>query len=72
MSVRSVNPDTRLCGGVLDQLLVGTQLMIPEEMDPEEIKVDDKFEVEFENMDCWANRVFCKMIRRVEPGEVAV
>ena len=66
MSIRSVNPDTRLCGGVIDQLLLGVQLRVPDSMDLEEIKIDDKFEVEIDDIDTWADQVFCNLVKRVE------
>jgi hypothetical protein len=66
MSIRSVNPDTKLCGGIVDQLLMGVQLIIPAGLDPEEIKIDDKFEVEIKEIDAWGLKVYCDLVRRVE------
>ncbi len=66
MSIRSVNPDTRLCGGVIDQLLLGVQLRIPDAVDVEEIKIDDNFEVEIDDIDTWALKVYCTLVKRVE------
>jgi RNB domain len=66
MSIRSVNPDTKLCGGIIDQLLLGVQLNIPDGMDPEEINVDDKFKVEIKEIDVWGLKVYCDLVRRVE------
>jgi RNB domain len=71
MSIRSINPDTRLCGGLIEQLSLGSQMMIPDGMEAEDIKLDDRFEVEIDNIDCWANNIYCKLIRRVEPEESA-
>lgn len=66
MSIRSINPDTRLCGGVIDQLLLGVQLGVPDSMDIEEIKIDDKFEVEIDDIDTFALKVYCTLVKRVE------
>ncbi|KAE9381327.1 RNB-domain-containing protein [Stipitochalara longipes BDJ] len=65
-SVRSVNPDTRQCGGVIESLLVGAQMSIPSGMDPEELKVEDKFEVEIADLDVWGLKISVDMVRRVE------
>lgn len=75
MSVRSINPDTRLCGGIVEQLLIGVQMNIPNGMNPEEIKVEDKFEVEIKELDVLGLRVTCDPVRRIEsdddlPGSV--
>jgi exoribonuclease R len=66
MSVRSVNPDTRLVGGVLEAFLVGVQMHIPEGMLADEIQTDDKFEVEICDIDIWARKVYTNLVKRVE------
>jgi hypothetical protein len=66
MSVRSVNPDSRLCGGVVEELLLGVQMYIPIGMDPEEIKIEDKFEVKIIELDHWGLGIYTELVRRIE------
>jgi hypothetical protein len=66
VSIRSVNPDSRLCGGVLEELMLGVQMTIPEDMPASEIKINDRFEVEITDIDIWARKVICDCIRRIE------
>jgi hypothetical protein len=66
MSIRSVNPETRLCGGLIEELLLGGQMNIPNGMNPEEIKVEDKFEVKIVEIDLWGLKTFCDLVRRIE------
>jgi hypothetical protein len=66
MSVRSVNPDSRLCGGVVEELLLGVQMYIPIGMDPEEIKIEDKFEVKIIELDHWGLCIYTELVRRIE------
>jgi len=66
-SIRSVNPEARQCGGVIESLLVGAQMLIPDGMDPEELKLEDLFEVEIRELDVWGLKIIVDLVRRIDP-----
>ncbi|KAH7417168.1 hypothetical protein BKA64DRAFT_701953 [Cadophora sp. MPI-SDFR-AT-0126] len=71
-TVRSINPDTRLVGGLVSKLLLGGQMGIPANIDPADLEVGDRFEVELQDVNVYANQVHFKCIQQIESeSEVA-
>ncbi|PVH88335.1 RNB-domain-containing protein [Cadophora sp. DSE1049] len=71
-TVRSINPDTRIVGGLVSKLLLGGQMGIPPSIDPAILEVGDRFEVEIQEVNLFANQVYFKCIQQIESeSEVA-
>ena len=71
-TVRSINPDTRYIGGLVSKLLLGGQMGLPPSIDPTDLEIGDRFEVEIEEVNVYANQVFFKCVQQIESeSEVA-
>jgi hypothetical protein len=70
--VRSINLDRGAAGGVLIDLQIGGQMIIPQWLGPDgELKVDDVFEVEIETIDLPHQAVTFKAIRQIALDETS-
>lgn len=65
-AVRSINPDTKLVGGLVSKLLLGGQLSVPSWTTADEIKIGDRFEVEIEDIRVYDSMIVYKAIRPLE------
>ncbi|TVY91111.1 Mitochondrial protein cyt-4 [Lachnellula willkommii] len=68
-SVTSIDEYNGLMGGSIEEFMTGGQCLIPDWLDAEDIKPDDKFEVEIADVDVYFDRIVVKALRRVESPE---
>jgi hypothetical protein len=64
--VRSVDTFRKSASGVLPDLLVGGHMELPDWIDPEKLKIDDKFEVEIIRVDVPFRKVDFRAVRVVK------
>lgn len=68
-SVRSIDEYNGLMGGSIEEFMTGGQCPIPDWLGAEDIKPDDKFEVEIADVDVYFDRIVVTALRRVESPE---
>ncbi|KAK0119033.1 hypothetical protein ONS96_012101 [Cadophora gregata f. sp. sojae] len=66
-TVRSINPDTRVAGGLISKLLLGGQMSIPSSIEPEDLEVGDRFEVEIMEINLVTNQIDFRCVQQIEP-----
>ncbi|TVY36079.1 Mitochondrial protein cyt-4 [Lachnellula occidentalis] len=69
-SVTRVDQYNGVMGGSIEEFLTTGQCSIPEWLDADDIKPDDKFEVEIADIDVYFDRIMLKALRRVEAPDV--
>ncbi|CZT03357.1 related to RNA-splicing regulatory protein phosphatase CYT-4, mitochondrial [Rhynchosporium graminicola] len=65
-TVRSINPETRVTGGVIDNLLVGGQMIVPPEIDVATVVEGDRFAVELTDMNLFRNTMLFTYLRQLD------
>jgi RNB domain len=68
-SVRSIDEYNGLMSGSIEEFLTGARCLIPDWLDADDIKPDDKFEAEITDVDIYFDRIVVKALRRIEPDE---
>ncbi|TVY32226.1 Mitochondrial protein cyt-4, partial [Lachnellula subtilissima] len=66
-SVRSIDEYNGIMGGSIAEFLTGGQCSIPDWLGADDIKPDDKFEVEIADVDVFCDRILLTALRRAEP-----